>query len=171
MELSKEEKGARSFAESAHGDQKYGDVPYVRHLLAVRSVLDDFGIAGDLGVAAWLHDVLEDTKTTSDTLELVFGSTVTKLVWSVTGVGKNRKERNECAYDRMERHCPRAVILKLADRIANVEACAKTRDHRLEMYRKEYPGFKARLERLGKLLDEEPTVAKMWERLDLALAV
>jgi hypothetical protein len=38
------------------------------------------------------------------------------------------------------------------------------------MYRKEYPGFKARLERLGRLLDEEATVTAMWARLDKTLA-
>ncbi len=88
-------------------------------------------------------------------------------------MGKNRKERNECAYNRLEEY-PAAVILKLADRIANAEACAKTRDHRLEMYQKEYPGFKTRLERLGKFIYPpdipEGLAARMWERLDKVLA-
>jgi (p)ppGpp synthase/HD superfamily hydrolase len=167
--MDKLEQAARSFAEVAHGDQKYGKHPYVKHLAAVRAVLEDFGFSGDLGVAAWLHDVLEDTKVTSDQLELAFGSTVTHLVWAVTGVGVNRKERNECAYGRIERN-PKAIILKLADRIANVEACAKTRDHRLGMYRQEHVAFKARLVRLAKFLDEEEIVMAMWARLDLVFS-
>lgn len=170
MEHDKMERSARDYAVSAHGDQKYGEAPYVTHLAAVVTVLKDFGFSGDLLVAGWLHDVLEDTKTTAAQLDMAFGSTVTHLVWAVTGVGKNRKERNENAYGKMEER-PRAVILKLADRIANAEACAKARDHRLEMYQKEHPGFKARLERLGRLLDEEATVAAMWVRLDKTLGV
>ena len=153
---------ARNFAVSAHGDQQYGSRPYVVHLTAVRAVLADFGFGrSDYGTAAWLHDVLEDTKVTAELMEMTFGPAVTKLVWSVTGVGKNRKERNECAYSRLEEH-PRAIILKLADRIANAEACAKTHDHRLEMYVRESPGFKGRLERLGKLIDETAVAALMW---------
>ncbi len=169
MKHDKMEHSARDFAVRAHGDQKYGTKPYVVHLSAVCNVLAEFGFSGDLMVAGWLHDVLEDTETSADKLKLAFGSTVTKLVWAVTGVGKNRKERNECAYGRIEEH-PRAVILKLADRIANAEACAKTRDHRLEMYQKEYAGFKARLERLGDLLPESVLVKRMWTRLDKVLA-
>jgi (p)ppGpp synthase/HD superfamily hydrolase len=103
-------------------------------------------------------------------MTLKFGPHVTNLVWAVTGVGKNRKERNECAYGRMEQ-LPEALILKLADRIANAEACAKTRDHRLEMYQREYPGFKARLERLGSTIDAKPVAELMWARLDQTLAI
>jgi guanosine-3',5'-bis(diphosphate) 3'-pyrophosphohydrolase len=158
------EREARRYAEAAHGDQKYGDTPYVSHLIAVRAVLSDFGFGGDLGVAAWLHDLLEDTSTTPSQLELSFGSSVTKLVQCVTGEGKNRKERVECTYGRIEQN-PQAVVLKLADRIANVEACARLADPRLEMYRKEHPTFKTRL---GKLLNQEPRVIQMWNRLERA---
>ena len=162
---------ARNFAVIAHGDQQYGSRPYVVHLTAVRAVLADFGFGRSaFGTAAWLHDVLEDTQVTAEQVELAFGSSVTKLVWAVTGVGQNRKERNECAYGRIEEF-PRAVILKLADRIANVEACRRTNDHRLEMYIKEYPGFKRRLERLGRLIAEADLVARMWDRLDRSIGV
>lgn len=170
MKQEKLERSARDYAESAHGDQKYGEAPYVTHLAAVVTVLKDFGFSGDLILAGWLHDVLEDTKTTAAQLDMAYGSTVTHLVWAVTGVGKNRKERNENAYGKIEER-PRAVILKLADRIANAEASAKNNPDLLAMYRREYPGFKARLERLGRLLDEEATVTAMWVRLDKTLAV
>jgi hypothetical protein len=156
------EQDAREFAVAAHGDQKYGGKPYVTHLEAVRAVLKDFGFDGDYGVAAWLHDVLEDTKTSLADLEHRFGSPVTCLVYAVTGVGKNRKERNECAYLRMAAN-PGAIILKLADRIANSEDSVKSNPKLLEMYRKEYPKFK---DRLAPLCSSNPQVALMWERLD-----
>ena len=165
-----DEKLARKFAERAHGDQKYGNRPYVVHLEAVRAVLADFGIDGDLGVAAWLHDVLEDTDTTADELEMTFGVKVTQLVYAVTGVGKNRKERNECAHRRM-REYPRGIILKLGDRTANGEASAVNNPRLLEMYRREYPEFKAHLEPLCKfdLGVDEAVLAAMWARLDKVL--
>jgi guanosine-3',5'-bis(diphosphate) 3'-pyrophosphohydrolase len=168
MELTSTERAARTYAELAHGDQKYGDKPYHTHLRAVREVLVEFGYTDDDHLAAaWLHDVLEDTATSSAQLESIFGPAVTGLVYAVTGVGKNRKERNATAFARMVTH-PGAIILKLADRIANAEACAKGHDHRLEMYRKEHPGFKAKLAPLCDALND-PQVPLMWERLDKVL--
>ncbi|WP_051178330.1 HD domain-containing protein [Nocardia concava] len=156
---------ARSYAEAAHGDQKYGGQPYVVHLTAVRAVLADFGIEGDFGVAAWLHDVLEDTDVTKTELEAAFGETVTELVWAVTGIGENRQERNGEIYRKIGLY-PSAVIVKLADRIANVEASAGTRF--LPMYQAEYLEFRGRL---GGLLPGNETVARMWSRLDAAISL
>jgi (p)ppGpp synthase/HD superfamily hydrolase len=152
---------ARSFAEAAHEGQRYGDAPYITHLVAVRAVLDDFGYGGALGVAAWLHDSIEDTGATKDEIATRFGEEVAELVWAVTGVGANRKERNASAYAKI-RATPRAAILKLADRIANVEA-SRTVPSKLEMYRAEWRSFR---EHLGELGDD-----RMWSRLASALGV
>ena len=57
---------AREFAAHAHGNQRYGDGPYVEHLAKVVAVLTDFGYQGDYLCAGWLHDVVEDTCTTLD---------------------------------------------------------------------------------------------------------
>lgn len=160
-----DEPTARSYAEVAHGDQKYGEHPYSKHLAAVRAVLADFGYGGELGVAAWLHDVLEDTDVTRDELESKFGSNVTELVWAVTGIGSSRPERNEDMYGKVARY-PSAVVLKLADRIANVEASRGTSF--LSMYQAEHSNFHARL---GGLLTGEETVARMWSRLEDAITV
>ncbi|MCU1645424.1 MAG: hypothetical protein JWN03_5699 [Nocardia sp.] len=156
---------ARSYAGVAHGDQKYGVQPYSSHLAAVRAVLDDFGYGGDLGVAAWLHDVLEDTHVTREELESTFGLAVTELVWAVTGTGSSRMDRNEDMYRKVVRY-PLAVILKLADRIANVEASVGT--HWLSMYQGEHAEFRARLG--GSLIDED-SVVRMWSRLDQAINI
>lgn len=156
---------AQRFAESAHGNQKYGDAPYSTHLAAVRAVLNDFGYGGDVGVAAWLHDVLEDTDVAKAELDAAFGPEVTELVWAVTGVGDSRIECNEDWYRKVVAHPP-AVVLKLADRIANVEASPGTRW--LAMYQAEHPEFR---HRLGALLAGEAPVARMWARLDAAITV
>lgn len=148
------ERAARRFAEERHAGQRYGDCPYLVHLDAVRCVLQDFGYGGALGAAAWLHDVVEDTPTSRDEVASRFGEEVASLVWAVTGIGRNRKERCSSAYEKIRAH-PAAATLKLADRIANVEASRGSR--RLLMYRAEWPAFREALSGMG---DE-----RMWHRL------
>lgn len=117
-----------------------------------------------MALAAWLHDTIEDTDATREDIAARFDHAVADLVWAVTGVGKNRKERNADAYAkiRVAQSCFRpAANLKLADRIANVEA-SKNAPDKLAMYRKEWPGFRAALNGLG--------MPSLWERLERALA-
>lgn len=149
---------ARAFAVAGHGDQRYGERPYVVHLEAVRAVLRDFNHGGDLAVAAWLHDVVEDTPTSQEDVRRQFGDEVAALVWAVTGTGATRKERNASAYAKIRNH-PRAAILKLADRIANVEASRGT--DKLTRYRNEWAGFREALAGLG-----DP---RMWDRLEATI--
>ncbi len=145
---------ARQFAVEAHGAQKYGDQPYQSHLAAVVQVLADFGYTGLWAVSGWLHDTLEDTKATHRDIEN-FGHHVYRLVWAVTGEGKNRKERNADIYRKCREYAP-AVVLKLADRIANVEA-AQDNPKMRRMYGREAQEF---YEALGEYGD-----SRMWERL------
>lgn len=153
----------REFAARKHASQRYGDQPYTMHLAAVRDVLRDVHVCDDepLAIAAWLHDTVEDTETTREEIEEHFGADVASLVWAVTGVGKNRKERNTNAYEKIRAY-PLAATLKLADRIANVEASAQVPD-KLAMYRKEWPSFREALRGMGD--------ARLWERLGKALGV
>jgi guanosine-3',5'-bis(diphosphate) 3'-pyrophosphohydrolase len=154
---------AYRFAAEKHAAQRYGNAPYSVHLEAVRAVLRDAGFADDhpLAIAAWLHDTIEDTETTREEVESRFGEEVANLVWAVTGVGQNRKDRNAHAYAKI-RVTPNAATLKLADRIANVEASANVPD-KLAMYRKEWPGFRDALAGHG--------LPMLWERLEKALGV
>lgn len=154
------EQEARAFAAEKHAAQRYGDRPYVVHLAAVRAVLAEFGYGEALAVAAWLHDVVEDTEATREDIAARFGDEVAQLVWAVTGVGPNRRARNASAYEKIRAY-PRAAILKLADRTANAEASREAPD-KLAMYRAEHPAFTRALEGTG---DE-----RMWARLAAALA-
>jgi hypothetical protein len=133
------------FAVERHGDQKYGDdKPYVYHLNAVQRVLIDacFDDA-HLLQAALLHDVVEDTETTIDEVREIFGGEVASLVWAVTGTGENRRVRNRVQYAKIAAF-PRASFLKVADRIANLEAVAAERKTSLAgMYLKESAMFEA----------------------------
>ena len=148
---------ARAFAIKKHAGQRYGHKPYAEHLQDVENVLIRFGVR-DLPLdtclvllsAAWLHDILEDTDTSRDDLESKFWSDVANLVWAVTNEdGCNRAERHVKTYHKIRTHGVNAVTLKLADRIANTEACIETNDSRLRMYRKEFPGFSTALFKSG----------------------
>ena len=130
---------AETFARSAHDGQRYGGKPYVWHLEAVVQVLRDAGYADEYLAAGWLHDVSEDVGVSISTLRRYFGDRVADLVKACTGVGRNRKERNACIYDRIASY-PDAAVVKVADRIANVEAAQRGSSH-AEMYLKEAIAF------------------------------
>ena len=126
----------------------YGAVPYIEHLDAVANVLREFGNFDDeLLAAAYLHDVIEDAGVTNVDLKLKFGEEIALLVVLVTDQpGKNRAERHAKTYPGIALH-PKAVTLKLADRIANVRTSLGISDPKmLWMYRKEYPEFKRYLQ-------------------------
>ena len=109
--------------------------------------------------AAWLHDTLEDTDTTVEDLREAFGDDVANIVDRLTDQpGRNRRERQARTHARI-REDPRAVRVKLADRIANVEAALEQKSNLRGMYRKEYPRFRQDLHRPGEF-------DAMWRDLD-----
>lgn len=155
---------ARGYAILQHGSQLYDGRPYSYHLEAVSAVLERFGhMSPELRAAAWLHDVVEDTEATAEDVSASFGRRVGELVWAVTSEpGKNRKERNALTYPKI-RATAGATVLKLADRIANVEHSLTGDGRLLGMYKKEHPAFKAALYVPGE--DED-----LWAHLDSLLA-
>lgn len=114
-------------------------------------------------LARWLHDAVEDTDMTVAQVELMFGKRVADLVYRVTNEqGKNRRERHEKTYPKILASDD-AITLKLADRIANVEASIETSDNdKIGMYLKEYEGFRNKLHKDG-------THDAMWRHLDFLL--
>jgi len=148
----------RCFAIVAHHDQTYDSHPYAFHLAQVECILVEFGFDGDdWRAAAWLHDVLEDTETQKDVVQQLYGPDVANIVFAVSGFGANRKIRNQCIHDKIEAYPP-AAILKLADRIANVEHGKRNASKHFDMYRQELPVFRELI---------QPKVPKdMWERLE-----
>lgn len=76
---------AREFAIQYHGDQKYGDKPYVHHLDCVFNKLDcSFPYNEKYGCVAYLHDILEDTDCEYEDLEKNFGFVVADNVLRLT---------------------------------------------------------------------------------------
>jgi (p)ppGpp synthase/HD superfamily hydrolase len=163
---------AKVLAIEAHGAQRYGDRPYADHLAAVVGVLERFGGSledewtAPILVAAWLHDALEDTALTKDAIQEQVGDIVADLVWRVTDEpGANRKARKAATYPKLQQN-ERAVILKLADRIANVEESLRNNPRLLGMYRKEYLDFVDALQPAC-----TSTIARtMWSHLNLLLS-
>jgi (p)ppGpp synthase/HD superfamily hydrolase len=160
-----DESAAAAFAIRAHGDQRYGEQPYVSHLVAVTHNLRRFGQGRiELICAAWLHDTVEDTQVTVDEVRAAFGDDVAAIVDAVTTqAGPDRTSRNALTYPRIVA-IPGAVTVKLADRIANVEACWSNQSYKLFRYRDEYPGFREAMRDDAHL----PTLA-MWDHLDKLL--
>lgn len=153
------------FAERAHGDQPYGDLLHTAHLGSVVATLQKFGLTDDVIVCGgWLHDTIEDTPVTYELIRDQFGQEVADLVFAVTnGPGRNRAEKHEKTYPKIKA-TPRAVYLKLADRIANVEQCWLTGDSKLFMYHREYRGFREALRDAS-----DPIAKPMWDKLDKLL--
>jgi (p)ppGpp synthase/HD superfamily hydrolase len=148
---------ARDFAATAHGDQKYGTAPYVVHLDEVAKIVATIDDTAPAAAVAYLHDVLEDTSVTAEAIEGTFGPFVRRCVEIVTDPpGATRKERKALLHERLkavpESH-HLALIVKAADRLANVRSSARDNPGLLSMYRKEHAAFKDAAFRAG-LCDE-----------------
>jgi orotate phosphoribosyltransferase len=158
---------ARQLAIKAHGDKMYGEDPYSVHLDEVVQVLADMcPYMPDLFAAGWLHDVPEDTDTKVPDLRERFPASVVDLVDACTdGPGKNRRERKERPMTLIPT-IENGVVVKLADRIANVERCKRQQNHDLlKMYRREHEAFEERLRNSPASFD----TTRLWERLDEAV--
>ena len=143
---------ARQYAIVAHGDQRYGEHPYVYHLDAVFKIAKEYKLNDTIKIAAYLHDVLEDTAVNYEDLERTFDTQIARLVEAVTNEGTK-----EDTYKKIKAHSTDAVVLKLCDRIANLEACEPGRDDRLiNKYVNDWPSFR--------ILQSEHDFIDLWGR-------
>jgi len=118
---------AIEFASRKHSTQRRKDKeasPYINHPIAVAHLLADTGGVSDLVtlMAAVLHDTIEDTETTAKELETHFGRTIRRVVEEVTDdKSLDKAERKQRQIDHAPGLTARAKIIKLADKIANVQ--------------------------------------------------
>lgn len=170
---------ARFYAGVKHAGLTYsGGLPYTHHLAAVDGVLvrlkpaimqdllkrlspeaaEEFFLC--LRTAAWLHDVIEDTRKSPQPVKAkdiaeMFGEVVAGLVEAMTkGAEGNRESKAALNYPKL-RAAFGAVTLKLADRIANVSQGGSL----VQMYRKEHEDFRRALYTPGE--NEE-----LWAQID-----
>ena len=116
------------FAAKLHeGQYRISEEPYIIHPIEVAKILADLKMDTHTIVAAFLHDILEDTDTSPDEIVKNFGEDVLKLVQGVTKLGKyqfkSKEERQAENFRRMfiaMAEDVRIIFLKLADRLHNM---------------------------------------------------
>lgn len=118
---------AFQLAREAHKTQfrKSGE-PYILHPIAVaRIVAEELELGANPIIAAFLHDVVEDTDYTIEDIRYRFGDDVAFLVGVVTKKKKDRYERSKQVdnYQQILESVQfdiRALLIKLADRLHNM---------------------------------------------------
>jgi (p)ppGpp synthase/HD superfamily hydrolase len=132
---------AVSFAMRHHGDQRRPTgAPYLEHLLEALEVLVRGAGVTDQAVlvAAVLHDVVEDTACGVDDVRAEFGDEVATLVGWVTippvGPGQDKKSVKEAYLTGLSAAPDKAVLVKLADRVSNVQTLRRLAPARQREY-------------------------------------
>jgi (p)ppGpp synthase/HD superfamily hydrolase len=121
---------AADFAGRKHVNQRRkgaSQEPYINHLAEVASLLATTAVEPDayLVAAGWLHDTIEDTRTTKEELEKEFGRFVSDIVLEVTddkSLPKETRKRLQIATTAGKSR--EARLLKIADKTSNVFALA-----------------------------------------------
>ena len=119
---------ALSFAAAKHRDQRRPDgcaSPFVNHVIETVKILAETGGIRDRAplLAAVLHDILEDTRTTPGELTERFGGDVSALVAELTdepGLPTDVRRLRQVA--RIARASAAARQIRLADKIANLRS-------------------------------------------------
>lgn len=116
------------FAQKAHeGQKRNSGEPYFNHVFETAKNLALYGMDIKSIVAGFLHDVLEDTPITEEELKKEFGEEIVTLVNGVTKLGKLKYRGHERHVESLRKFFLaviddiRVLIIKLADRLHNVE--------------------------------------------------
>ena len=120
-------RNAYALAAEAHKEQrrKTGE-PYIIHPIAVaRIVAEELELGANPVIAAFLHDVVEDTDYTIEDIRERFGDDVAFLVGVVTKQKKEKYEKSKQVDNYRQilasvQYDVRAILIKLADRLHNM---------------------------------------------------
>jgi GTP pyrophosphokinase len=133
-------KKAYNFASDGHLNQKRASgEPYITHPLQVALYLSELSMDLDTIIAAILHDLIEDTDITYKNIKKEFGTDVANIVDGVTKLDKIQYNTNEEAKAEAIRKMViamskdiRVLILKLADRLHNIQTINYLADYKQE---------------------------------------
>jgi len=120
---------AFNLASAGHIDQKRDSgEPYITHPLHVAIYLSELSMDLETIVSAILHDLIEDTDITYNDIKKEFGKEIADIVDGVTKLDKiNYNSKEEAKADAIRKMVIamskdiRVLILKLADRLHNIE--------------------------------------------------
>ena len=127
---------AYNFALKAHANQQRisGD-PYLIHPVAVADILTDLKLDSATIATGLLHDTIEDTKATYETVKNEFGKEVADLVEGVTKISeledkakKNSKAENFRKLILATSKDIRVLLVKIADRLHNMRTIEGFKD-------------------------------------------
>ncbi len=119
---------AYDFAIKAHEKQKRDEgTPYINHPIAVANILTDLKLDSATIATGLLHDTIEDTHATYNTIEEEFGKEVADLVDGVTKISEfenqaisNSKAENFRKLILATSKDIRVLLVKIADRLHNM---------------------------------------------------
>jgi ribosomal protein S18 acetylase RimI-like enzyme len=163
---------ARAYATACHAavNQRYDDQPYSFHLGMVADMARTFqellpSEQREVAVAgAWVHDVIEDARQTYNDVVKAVGVEVAEVAYALTNEkGRTRGERANDRYYEGIKESPVAWFVKVCDRLANVTHAADRGGRMVEVYRKEYAEFRAKL--------WKPELGPMFARLEELLGI
>ncbi len=134
---------AYNFAQKAHETQKrMSGEPYFIHVVETAKILAGLGTDAETIAGGLLHDVLEDTETSEETIEKEFGKDILFLIKGVTKLGTLKYRGHERHVESLRKffvamaNDMRVVIIKFADRLHNLHTLEYVREdkrHRIAM--------------------------------------
>lgn len=127
-------RNAYELAAEAHKEQKRktGE-PYIIHPIAVARIMaEELELGANPVMAAFLHDVVEDTQYTIEDIRERFGDDVAFLVGIVTKQKKEKYDKSKQVDNYRQilasvQFDVRAILVKLADRLHNMRTLASMR--------------------------------------------
>ena len=138
---------AYQFAEWAHkGQMRKSGEPYIHHLIEVCYILADIGCGPSTLIAGLLHDVVEDTDVSLETIKEKFGEDVMNIVDSLTKIQRLKLSHKSEAEFVFEDHRKiflgmardvRAILIKLADRLHNMRTLSSLSEERQKVLSRE----------------------------------
>ncbi|MFH0837713.1 MAG: HD domain-containing protein, partial [Patescibacteria group bacterium] len=115
----------KAHEESDHPFRESGE-PYIQHPLETARILLDMRPDEDSLIAAILHDVLEDTRTTADDIQKELGDRIIPLLKGLEKLGKIYYQGSERQVENLRKMFLamakdiRVILIKLCDRLHNM---------------------------------------------------